>query len=106
MNADDMPIIKVCSHATYASRGSCEIFRKLQAELYGEALVLECGHCLDACEDGPNVLVNGELIQHVTKETAVATVRQTLATPSLKSDGQGVRPISDLDAVLDDLTRP
>lgn len=101
----DKATIKVCVHRTCASRGSCEIFQRLQAELYDEAIVREYPHCFDACDDGPNVAVNGELLHHVSLETATAMVRQTLDRPSLKSDGQGIRPIAELDSVLDDLTR-
>ncbi len=98
-------IIKVCVHKTCASRGSCAIFERLQAELYDEATVREYPHCFDHCEDGPNVSVNGELIHHVSLETAPQVVRETLRHPSLRSDGQGIRPLAELDDVLDDLTR-
>jgi NADH:ubiquinone oxidoreductase subunit E len=99
-------IIKVCIHTTCAHRGSCAIFQRLQAEMYDEAAVREYPHCFDACDDGPNISVNGELIHRVSLETAVQYVRRALERPSLKSDGQGIRPLSELDDVLDDLTRP
>ncbi len=98
-------VVKVCIHKTCASRGSCAIFQRLQAELYDEANVREYPYCFDMCDDGPNISVNGELINHTSLETAVRDVRQALERPSLKSDGQGIRPISELDQALDDLTR-
>lgn len=98
-------IVKVCVHTTCASRGSCAIFQKLQAELYDEASVREYPHCFDHCEDGPNISVNGELIHHVSLETAARAVREALKRPSLRSDGQGIRPLTELDEVLDDLTQ-
>lgn len=102
---EEKATIKVCTHTKCASRGSGAIFQKLQAELYDEAFVREYPHCFDQCEDGPNVSVNGEILNRVSVGGAVDAVRQALRQPSLKSDGQGVRPMAELDAVLDDLTR-
>lgn len=98
-------IIKVCTHTTCASRGSCAIFQRLQVETYDTAVVREYPHCFDACDDGPNISVNGELVHHVSLETAARDVRLAFERPSLKSDGQGIRPLAELDDVLDDLTR-
>ncbi len=106
MEIDELPIVKVCTHATCAGRGSKEIFQRLQAELHGEAIVRACPDCFDACEDGPNVLVNGELLQRVTRAKSVSLVRNALLTPSRKSDGRGIRPLSELDSVLDDFDYP
>jgi NADH:ubiquinone oxidoreductase subunit E len=102
MEIDELPIVKVCTHLTCAGRGSKEIFQRLQAELHGEAIVRACPDCFDACEHGPNILVNGELLQQVTRETSVSLVRDALLSPSSKSDGRGTRHLSELDSVLDE----
>ena len=99
-------VVKVCTHTNCTKRGSTAIFDRLRAELYDEANVREYPHCFDMCDDGLNISVNGELIHHTSLETAFRDVRQALERPSLKSDGQGIRPMAELDDVLDDLTQP
>lgn len=73
--------------------------------MYDTAVVREYPHCFDVCDDGPNISVNGEIIHRVSLETAPQDVRRALEQPSPKSDGQGVRPLVELDTVLDDLTQ-
>ena len=98
--------IKVCVHKDCAFRGSEEVYLNLKEGLTPEeALVLKTDTCFDYCNEGPNIVLNDNIVKGIRPFTAVEQVRAELENPSCKADGIGSRPLGDLDDVLDNLDK-
>lgn len=103
-NQNHKPVVKVCLAAQCQERMGEAVFEALRAGLWGEATVLSIPHCFGHCSMGVNVAVNGNILHGLTPSTCLQRVSAELRHPSLKSDGLGTAPLSDLDRVLDDIT--
>ena len=97
--------VKVCLSPDCCQKGGEQFYQNLKEGLdKDEALVLPLSDCLSFCEEGPNIAINDNIVKGVKPFLAVETVRQELRDPSCKADGLGSKKISELDAVLDDIT--
>jgi NADH:ubiquinone oxidoreductase subunit E len=101
----EKPHIKVCLHEDCRKHGSAAILATLSKTLGDDALVEGTPDCFRFCKLGANVAVNGTVLHHLHPDTAVARVRRESAGPRAKKDVVGTRPIDELDAVLDELSR-
>lgn len=98
--------IKVCVHKDCAFRGGEEVYQNLKEGLsQEEALVLKTDACFDYCNEGPNIVLNDNIVKDVRPFTAVEHVRAELENPSCKADGIGSRPLHELDDVLDSIEK-
>lgn len=94
--------IKVCLQDKCRSRGAENVYKNLKDGLtQEEALILPIKECFNRCEDGPNIVINDNIVRNVKPFLAVETVRRELADPSCKADGLGSKTIDELDTVLD-----
>jgi (2Fe-2S) ferredoxin len=60
-------------------------------------------NCFRLCQKGSNVAVDGNVLNFVKAADAVRRVQSEIRHPSRKTEGIGLRPIEDLDDVLDNL---
>jgi NADH:ubiquinone oxidoreductase subunit E len=95
--------VKVCVHTTCCMNGSEKIYEKLSQELGETVDVGKTIDCFRFCKSGPNVSVNGSIMQGVRLNDAVSRVRREIAMPSRKIDAAGTKSIDELDDVLDSL---
>ncbi len=109
MESSSQPIptratIKVCCGEKCTQKGALDIYKNLKEGIPSEeALVLKQDNCLGACERGPNLSLNDNLVTDVTPFLAVELIREKLLDPSCRADGLGSQSIEKLDALLDDM---
>ncbi len=98
--------IKVCIHKDCAFRGGEEVYTNLKEGISPEeALILKTDTCFDYCNEGPNIVLNDNIVKGVTPFSAVERVRAELENPSCKADGIGSRSLEELDDVLDNIEK-
>ena len=95
--------IKVCVHVNCCMNGSEKIYEKLASDLAETAEVSKTVDCFRFCKSGPNVSVNGTILQGVRLGDATARIRREITHPSRKVEGSGTKSIDELDDVLDGL---
>lgn len=101
---DTRATLKVCLEEKCCQKGAQNVFIALkQGFAPEEAFVTRSSRCLSGCKEGPNIVVNDNILRGVRPISVVETVRTELKNPSCKADGIGSRSIDDLDTVLDDI---
>lgn len=95
--------IKVCVHKTCCMRGSEKIYDKLVQDMGDTADVGKTIDCFRFCKSGPNVSVNGTILQGMHLSDATSRVKREILKPSRKVEGAGTKSIDELDDVLDSL---
>jgi hypothetical protein len=84
-------------------RGSEKIYETLTRDLAETVDVGKTIDCFRFCKSGPNVSVNGTVLQGMHLNDATSRVKQEIVKPSRKIEGIGTKSIDELDDVLDDL---
>ncbi len=104
LKKDTRATLKVCLQEKCCQKGARNIFIALkQGFAPEEAFITESPRCLSGCKEGPNIVVNDNIMRGVRPISVVETVRTELKNPSCKADGIGSRSIDDLESVLDDV---
>lgn len=97
--------IRVCTHETCCKRGSRKIYDVLKRSLNEtEHDIATTNDCFRFCNSGPNVAVNGCLLNSVNPTTVVSRIRKALSEKTVKREAIGTRSIDELDDALDELT--
>jgi (2Fe-2S) ferredoxin len=81
--------------------GSEKIYEKLAHDLADTADVTKTVDCFRFCKSGPNVSVNGTILQGVHLADATRRIQHEIIKPSRKVEGTGTKSIDELDDVLD-----
>lgn len=98
--------IKVCVHKDCCQKGSETIYENLRDALSpNEADVFKVDDCMSMCALGPNIALNDNIVYGIKPFSAVEQVRAELNNPSCKADGLGSKPISTLNAFLEDIDK-
>lgn len=96
--------IRVCVNVNCCQRGSKDVAAVLQeAFTDDEAEIFITENCFRFCKSGPNVAVNGAILNHVHPSDAEKRVRKAITTKSVKKEAVGTRPLDELDAALDEM---
>lgn len=93
--------VKVCVHKTCCMNGSEQIYEKLAHDLADTAEVTKTVDCFRFCKSGPNVSVNGTILQGVHLADATTRIKREIIKPSRKVEGAGTKSIDELDDVLE-----
>jgi len=90
--------IKVCVGTSCYLRGARDVLRRLSEEidrLGVEATVdLQGAFCLERCDRGPNVVINGQEFNHVREEDVPHLLSRLLATAPAGEQGAPAAPVA------------
>lgn len=104
--ASGQATVKVCLGEKCCMKGAKDIYTNLKEGLTKEeALVLPVHECLGFCKDGPNIVINDNIVKGVKPFSVVETVRQELSDTSCRADGLGSKSIDTLDDVLENIEK-
>ena len=82
---------EVCCGGMCASRGSDEIFEKLQQDFKDSETVIQMTNCLGRCRKGPNVLVDETKVLHYNKaRTVTQRVSEEDGVPFVRYDAYNI----------------
>ena len=78
-----------------------QIYEKLAHDLADTADVTKTIDCFRFCKSGPNVSVNGTILQGIRLTDATTRINREIIKPSRKVEGAGTKSIDELDDVLE-----